>query len=563
MASVTLQPSSKSEGAAVAPVVQLENAIRAELVLRALGKRDPLCITERYEVRNVIGRGASAVVVLAFDERLDRHVVLKLRPSGSNAPLEEARKLASLEHPNIMRVLDAFRCSVELGEERFHLWAISMPKLEGETMRRWMAEKRSTKEILAVVLDVARGLAAAHSQALLLHRDVKPDNIFVLESGSAQVLDFGIAARTPTTSGMPGSLGPAGTEPYMAPEVWTGRSGRRSDQYSLGITLVEALTGVPEQAGWWPPAGVRWHVWRIARRATASKPEARYSDMNEFVEALERALDREKQTSTASAWLGRIYHSGIGAMTVGFLVWTATRADWSSLGEWMTLRESLGSFASGASEAAERPTGPRQEELIDSSAASGATAPTGYEVEGNGFDVGTRGRFAAEGLEDPSTTPTGVDMPRGEPDLDGGMTGRPAEPSCAFVGSATPRRFEFCARRTYGGDLRRPPTGRYVLQLGADQGRLSIRRLERIRPGGDVLDLERVDIRSEERCAIHVVAWAEHRSRRYEFWMDLEGEEVTGRFEATRDQTQPDYGGELVPKPACEPFFGSDRTGRR
>jgi hypothetical protein len=273
------------------PVTGLHDAIGAELLrARLLNCARPL-LGSRYEIQTVLGRGASGLVVEAIDQRLDRVVALKIRPAqGDSAVLREARALASLDHPNVVRVHDVDIVRARFDAREGDVWVVSMARLHGRTMRAWLREApRRTSDILGVLIDAARGLAAAHAERIV-HRDVKPDNIYVLADGAAQILDFGFAVQVISSRAEDDAVHvPAGTDPYMAPETRFGRATRRSDQFSLGVTLVEALTGHALPAGSRRPRGVSRALWHIARKATSARPDDRFTSVGEFVRHLEQA----------------------------------------------------------------------------------------------------------------------------------------------------------------------------------------------------------------------------------------------------------------------------------
>ncbi len=270
------------------PISELENALGAEL-LRAglLGAARPK-IAGRYLIEKFLGRGATGLVVAALDDRLGRPVALKLGiATADTTMLAEARALALLDHPNVVRVHDVDLGNAVFDGTPFRLWLVSMQRVEGRNLRVWLQERRRTPpEIVRVFVDAGRGLAAAHA-AKIVHRDVKPDNIFVREDGVAQVLDFGFAVPA-ASEGQQARRESAGTEGYMAPEARDGRATRSSDQFAFGVSLVEAFTGEAQPAGRRAPEGVPAGVWRSLRRMTAHDPSRRFGDMNTAVEALAR-----------------------------------------------------------------------------------------------------------------------------------------------------------------------------------------------------------------------------------------------------------------------------------
>lgn len=200
----------------------------------------------RYRILREIGRGAMGRVYLAHDTLLERDVALK----ELNVPdylseeekaevrerfRQEAKAAARLSHPHILTVHDI----ILAGDRQY----IVMEYLEGKTMREVLAERRlSPEEVMSIAPMVCEALGYAHRQGIV-HRDVKPDNIFVLQNGNIKVADFGIAKmirvsdRTHTDVIM-------GTPNYIAPEVILGRPyDHRVDIFALGVTLYEMLSG--------------------------------------------------------------------------------------------------------------------------------------------------------------------------------------------------------------------------------------------------------------------------------------------------------------------------------
>src|SRR6266542_3157548 len=212
----------------------------------------------RYEVLEPIGAGGMGVVYAARDHQLRRTVALKmLQPAGVGETsearmrgrlLREARAMARLSHPNVLAVYDVG----ELDGQVF----LAMELIEGGTLTAWLREKRrSWREVLAVFLEAARGLAAAHA-AGLIHRDFKPDNVLVGADGRARVTDFGLASALAPIQGEgvgggdsqpAGSLSVtalAGSPAYMAPEQLRGEQvDARADVFGYCIALYEALYG--------------------------------------------------------------------------------------------------------------------------------------------------------------------------------------------------------------------------------------------------------------------------------------------------------------------------------
>ena len=199
----------------------------------------------RYRLLEMIGQGGMAVVHLAHDELLDRDVAVKvLRPGFAEDPefvdrfRREARHAASLHHPNIVTIYDT-GIDPEMGSDYIVMQLVAGPDLQ-QILERSGA--LAVGFAVRIGIETARALSYAHEHGII-HRDIKPANILVDGEGQVRVADFGIARAATdtgaTTGGMIGSAQYASPEQVMGEEV-----GPRSDLYSLGVVLYEALTGV-------------------------------------------------------------------------------------------------------------------------------------------------------------------------------------------------------------------------------------------------------------------------------------------------------------------------------
>ena len=199
-------------------------------------------IGNRYEIDHLIGEGGMGMVYAGRDLKLGRFVAikkmrtdLKLNRRDKDRFLKEARTSASLHHPCIVDIFDVV-------DQKRDLYLV-FEYVDGQTLDRRLDEGPVAAEELASRLYfMCQALSFAHSKGVA-HRDLKPSNIMFTRSGGAKVMDFGIAREMKDTTSRLTNMDTSGTLAYMAPEQELGRSDARSDIYSLGITLYQALTG--------------------------------------------------------------------------------------------------------------------------------------------------------------------------------------------------------------------------------------------------------------------------------------------------------------------------------
>lgn len=279
----------------------------------ALLERLQRALAPTYRVERELARGGMGVVFLAHHFELDRPVAIKvMRPELATAPLverfmSESRLLAGVRHPNVVPIHHA--------GEADGLFYFVMDLVEGETLAQRLARGRLTRqEALKLGRDVLDGLEATHRMGLI-HRDVKPGNIFLVGT-RAVLVDFGIAKSLATRPKAGSVTGIIGTPGYMSPEqASVGEATSRSDLYSVGAVLYEALTG----RGWNPVNDADWRgvpfaIARTLRRALAPKPDDRWPDARSFRRALWQLRARRYLIRAAMLTAGGLLAGVIGTL---------------------------------------------------------------------------------------------------------------------------------------------------------------------------------------------------------------------------------------------------------
>ena len=204
-----------------------------------------------YRVLELLGTGGMGVVLRAQDPGLERDVALKVMNPGMASVqsarerfLREARATAAIEHDNIVPIY-------QVGEDN-GVPFIAMRLLQGYSLQREASERQpmDARDVAEIGRQIATGLAAAHDRGLI-HRDIKPDNIWIeADSGRVRILDFGLARTHQADAGLTQTGVVLGTPKYMAPEQSEGDPvDHRSDLFSLGAVLYQLAAGKPPFGG--------------------------------------------------------------------------------------------------------------------------------------------------------------------------------------------------------------------------------------------------------------------------------------------------------------------------
>ena len=270
-------------------------------------------ISDRYQIIKSIGEGGMANVYLAYDTILERNVAVKvLRGDLANDEKfvrrfqREALQASSLSHPNIVEVYD-------VGEDNGEYYIV-MEYVEGKHLKNLLKKrgKLTIPEVVDIMLQVTSGLSIAHD-SYIIHRDIKPQNIMILDNGLVKLTDFGIALAMNSTQ-LTQTNSVMGSVHYLPPEQASGKGATlQSDIYSLGILMYELLTGklpfrgenaveialkhlketMPSIRKEIPD--IPQSIENIILKATAKNPKNRYTDAREMHEDLKTCLDESRK----------------------------------------------------------------------------------------------------------------------------------------------------------------------------------------------------------------------------------------------------------------------------
>jgi serine/threonine protein kinase len=292
-------------------IVFMEDLWMSNLIGQSLG---------RYHILEQLGEGGMAIVYKAYDTRLETDVAVKVIRTEKFTPEvlvralkrfeREAKSLARLTHPNIVKVTD-------YGEHENHPYLV-MPYLAGGNLKERIKQTGAIpwQEAARLLVPIAQALEFAHSQGMI-HRDVKPSNILLTQSGQPMLTDFGVAkvVEEEATLDLTGTAAAVGTPEYMAPEQTGKNIDHRVDIYALGIVFYEMITGrrpfeadtplavivkqasdpLPRPSQFMP--GLPDVVEKVLIKVLAKKPEDRYQSMGEFAKVLEGLATAQQQAT--------------------------------------------------------------------------------------------------------------------------------------------------------------------------------------------------------------------------------------------------------------------------
>ena len=270
-------------------------------------------INDRYEVRKLIGEGGMANVYLGYDTILERDVAIKVL-RGDLADDEkfvrrfrrEAQNASLLSHPNIVQIYD-------VGEDDGNFYIV-MEYINGQTLKQLIKKrgKLTPAETVDIISQLTDGLAHAHD-SYIIHRDIKPQNIMILEDGMVKITDFGIAMAI-NASDLTQTNSVMGSVHYLPPEQASGKGSTiKSDIYSLGIMMYEMLAGTMPFKGETaveiamkhlknPMPSVRKEnpnvpqaLENIILKATAKNTKNRYNNVREVYDDIKTCLDKSRK----------------------------------------------------------------------------------------------------------------------------------------------------------------------------------------------------------------------------------------------------------------------------
>ena len=270
-------------------------------------------ISDRYQIIKSIGEGGMANVYLAYDTILDRNVAVKVLRGDLSSDEKfvrrfqrEALSASSLNHPNIVEVYD-------VGDDNGQYYIV-MEYIEGKHLKELIKKRGhlTITEVVDIMLQITDGMSIAHD-SYIIHRDIKPQNIMILENGLVKITDFGIAMAMNATQ-LTQTNSVMGSVHYLPPEQANGKGATlQSDIYSMGILMYELLTGklpyrgenaveialkhlkeaIPSIRELMP--NIPNSIENIIKKATAKNIKNRYNDAREMHEDLLTCLDDSRK----------------------------------------------------------------------------------------------------------------------------------------------------------------------------------------------------------------------------------------------------------------------------
>lgn len=279
-----------------------------------------------YEIAAPLGEGGMAAVYKAYQPAMKRFVAVKVlsrklaeSSEFTNRFQREAIMLAQLQHPHILPVFD-------YGQVDGYSYIV-MPFLQNGTLAELLeTRRRSLTEIYQIMTQIGGALGYAHARGMI-HRDVKPSNVLIDEQGNCLLTDFGLARMVEASSDMLTSAGAImGTPAYMSPEQGKGDTlDGRSDLYSLGVIFYEMLTGQVPYRDKLPMMVVIKHIRdplpsarelapdlsdaieRVLIKSLAKDPDERYQTAEDFVQAVQKAIQVNPPGRAVSRSLNSVY----------------------------------------------------------------------------------------------------------------------------------------------------------------------------------------------------------------------------------------------------------------
>ena len=277
-------------------------------------------INDRYQVIRSIGEGGMANVYLAYDTILDRNVAVKVL-RGDLATDEkfvrrfqrEAMSASALSHPNIVEMYD-------VGEDDGNYFIV-MEYIDGKTLKNLIKKRGAltVAEVVDIMLQLTSAISCAHD-SYIIHRDIKPQNVMILDDGRVKITDFGIAIAS-NASELTQTNSVMGSVHYLPPEQANGAGATaKSDIYSLGILMFELLTGklpfkgenaveialkqmkeqIPSVCAINPE--IPQSIENVILKACAKNPKNRYANVKDMYNDIKTALDEDRINETKQTY---------------------------------------------------------------------------------------------------------------------------------------------------------------------------------------------------------------------------------------------------------------------